>query len=159
MTSNSISRRYLAVLRILLGVIFLVTWADNLGKGFYTPAGFREFILSLADGHPLGFYRAFLEGVVAPVAGIFAPFQMVAELGMGLALLTGAFTPLAGLGAAFFFLNLLLAYLNPALGEWIWTYVLLVTVAVVVTLSSAGRAWGIDSWLLNRRGSPRLPLY
>jgi uncharacterized membrane protein YphA (DoxX/SURF4 family) len=159
MSENVVSRKYLSALRILLGVILLVTWVDNLGKGLYTPLDFQAFILELANGHPLGFYGAFLENVIAANAGIFAVFQMVAELLLGLALLTGTLTRLAGLGAAAFFFNLFLAYTNPSLGEWIWTYVMLLALALVVSLGAAGRAWGLDQLLLQRRGEPKLPVY
>ena len=86
--------------------------------------------------------RAFLLDVMAPLAPVFGPFQMSAELSMGLALLSGALTRLAGAAATFFFANLFLAYLNTTLGEWIWTYVPLIAVAAVVTLGRAGLSWG-----------------
>jgi uncharacterized membrane protein YphA (DoxX/SURF4 family) len=156
---NKVPRTLISALRILLGVILLVTWKENLDKGLYTPDGFRGFIEYLAEGHPLEFYRSFLLGIMAPVAGFFGPFQTVAELGMGLALLTGALTRLAGLGAIFFFLNLFLAYLNPNLGVWIWTYVMLIALALVATLAGAGRTWGVDALLVRRFGEPRVLVY
>jgi len=159
MHENTVPRTYLSALRILLGIILLVTWKENLDKGLYTPDGFRGFIESLAGGHPVEFYRSFLLGVMASGAGFFAPFQMIAELGMGLALLTGTLTRLAGLGATFFFFNLFMAYLNPNPGEWIWTYVMLIALAVVVTLGRAGRSWGVDALLLKRSSEPRIPVY
>jgi len=159
MNENTVPRTYLSALRILLGIILLVTWKENLDKGLYTPDGFRGFIESLAEGHPIEFYRAFLLNVMAPGAAFLGPFQMIAELGMGLALLSGTLTRLAGLGATFFFLNLFMAYLNPNPGEWIWTYVMLVALAVVVTLGRAGRSWGVDALLLKRSSEPRIPVY
>ncbi len=140
-------RRMIAILRGTLGVILLVTWWENLQKGLYQPQNFADFINWLADGHPIGFYQGFLAGVVAPNAGLFGMFQLITELGMAIALIIGAFTPAAGLGATFFFLNLFMAYLNPNLHEWIWTYVLLVATALVVTISRSGRAWGVDEYL------------
>ena len=76
---------------------------------------------------------------------------------MGVALLLGLFTPWAGLGATLFFFNLFLAYLNPNTGEWIWTYVLLVSTALVVALTRSGRTLGIDANLVKNRGKPPLP--
>jgi uncharacterized membrane protein YphA (DoxX/SURF4 family) len=147
-------RRIVALLRITLGVILLVTWWENLQKGLYQADNFANFINSLAAGHPIAAYRAFLVNVVAANATIFATFQLITELGMGLALVLGLFTPLAGLGATFFFLNLLLSYLNPNTGEWIWTYVLLVVAALVVALTRSGRALGLDRRLARDRGRP-----
>ena len=151
-------RRIVALLRITLGVILLVTWWENLQKGLYQADNFAAFINSLAAGHPIGAYQAFLVNVVAANATIFGTFQLITELGMGVALLFGLFTPLAGLGATFFFLNLFMAYLNPTLGEWIWTYVLLVVAALVVTLTRSGLALGIDRRLAKDRGKPPFPL-
>ena len=149
-------RRTVALLRITLGVILLVTWWENLQKGLYQTDNFAGFINYLAAGHPLTVYQTFLTKMVAANSAIFGTFQLITELGMGLALLVGLFTPLAGLGAAFFFLNLFLAYLNPNTGEWIWTYVLLVVGALVVALTRSGRAWGIDRRLAKERGRPPL---
>jgi uncharacterized membrane protein YphA (DoxX/SURF4 family) len=151
-------RRTVALLRITLGVILLVTWWENLQKGLYQADGFAGFINWLADGHPLAVYRAFLINVVGANATVFGTFQLIAELGIGLALLVGLFTPLAGLGATFFFFNLFLAFLNPNTGEWIWTYVLLVVAALVVALTRSGRALGLDRRLARNRGKPPFPL-
>jgi uncharacterized membrane protein YphA (DoxX/SURF4 family) len=151
-------RRIVALLRITLGVILLVTWWENLQKGLYQADNYAAFINSLAAGHPIAAYRGFLVNVVTANATIFGTFQLIIELGMGVALLLGLFTPLAGLGATFFFLNLFIAYLNPNLGEWIWTYVLLVVAALVVTLTRSGLALGIDRRLAKNRGKPPFPL-
>ena len=48
-------RRTVALLRITLGVILLVTWWENMQKGLYQADGFAGFINWLADGHPLAF--------------------------------------------------------------------------------------------------------
>ena len=148
-------RRLTAVLRITLGVIILATWADNLSKGLYSGggiAGLFDYIFYENGGGP-AFYRALIESTILQAPAAFGAFQLVAEFLLGAGLLLGVFTPVAGLGAAVFFANLFLAYLGGQ--EWIWTYVLLTVAAVVVALARAGRAWGVDAWLLARRGEPR----
>ena len=148
------------LLRITLGVIVLVTWADNLSKGLYTAEGLAGFFNWLFDangnGSSLTFYKAFLDTAVTPIAGLFAGFQLVAEFVMGLALLLGGLTRFLGLAAMFFFINLFLSYFGGH--EWIWTYVLLFVSALAVTLGYAGRRWGIDQWLLQNRGEPPYPI-
>ena len=147
-------RRIIALLRITLGVILLVTWYDNLTKGIYTADGITglfNYIFNDNGGGP-DFYRAIIEGTILQVPGVFAAFQMVAELLLGLALLIGFLTPIAGAGATLFFFNLFLAYLGG--NEWIWVYVLLTVTALTVTLTRAGRAVGVDQVLLNKRGQP-----
>ena len=147
-------RRVVALLRITVGLILVVTWYDNLREDVYTAEGivglFNYIFHDTGGGLP--FYRAIINSTILQVPGLFAPFQMVAELLMGLALLFGLFTPLAAAGATLFFFNLFLAYFGGS--EWIWTYVLLTVSALVVALSQAGRAWGLDSELLRRWGEP-----
>ena len=140
--------------RVTLGIILLVTWYENLTKGVYTAdgiAGLFNYLFNENGGGP-PFYRAIVEGSILQVPGLFASFQMIAELLLGLGLLFGALTPITGIGAAFFFLNLLFAYLGG--NEWIWTYVLLTSSALVVGLSRSGRAFGLDQYLVKSRGEP-----
>lgn len=154
-------RTAVALLRITLGVILLVTWYDNLRGGLYTAEGLTGFFNWLFDsengnGSSLLFFKAYLDTFVVPMAGTFSMFQMIAELLMGLALLFGFFTRLFGLAAMFFFGNLFFSYFGGH--EWIWTYVLLFMSALTITIGAAGRRWGLDSYLLNRWDEPRVPL-
>ena len=149
-------RQAVAVLRITLGVILVATWYENLRGGIYAAdgegiVGLFNYIFNEQQGGP-AFYRAIINSTILQVPGLFAVFQLVAELLMGLALLVGLFTPLAAVGAALFFLNLFLA--NFGGHEWIWTYVLLTVSALVTALAQSGRAWGLDSLLLRRLGEP-----
>lgn len=143
----------LALLRITLGLIILVTWFENLTKDLYTADGLAGFLNWLADpngnGGKLVIYHDILDATVIPVAGVFATFQLITELAIGLGLLAGGFTRLLGLAAMLFFLNLFLAYIGGH--EWIWTYVLLFMTTLAVTLGAAGRTWGIDSWIRRKQ--------
>ena len=91
--------KWIAALRIMLGVMFLTTWGFNLLEGFYSPAGLLRFFTEIypQSENPLAFYAAFINGVILPIRGVFAPFQLVAEGLLGLALLIGAFVPLFSL--------------------------------------------------------------
>ena len=151
-----------ALLRITLGVIILATWYGSLRDGLYTADGLTGFFNWLFDaqngnGSSLGWYKAFLDTAVVPVAGIFAVFQLVAELVMGAALLLGGLTRLFGIAAIFFFANLFLSYFGGH--EWIWTYILLIMSSLTVVAGAAGRTWGIDHWLRQTCGEPRLPVW
>ncbi|MDX1417779.1 MAG: DoxX family protein [Candidatus Promineifilaceae bacterium] len=151
----------LALLRITLGVIILVTWYDNLRSGLYTADGLVGFFNWLFDaengnGSSLLFVKSYLDTFIVPIAGPFAAFQMIAELTMGLALLLGVITRLFSLAAIFFFINVLLSYFGGH--EWIWTYVLLIMSAVTLLVGAAGRKWGIDSLFLKRWDEPQVPL-
>ena len=147
-------RQAVAILRITLGVILVVTWFDNFQKDVYTAdgiVGLFNYLFNDNGGGP-AFYQAIINGTILQVPGLFAIFQLVGELLLGLALLVGLFTPLAAVGAALFFFNLFLAYFGGQ--TWIWTYVLLTVSALVTALAQSGRAWGLDSLLLRRLGEP-----
>jgi uncharacterized membrane protein YphA (DoxX/SURF4 family) len=142
---------WLALLRAMIGVVFLTTWYSNLGKGFYTPDGLLDFFTNVfpQSQNPLGWYAAFIDGVILPARGVFAPFQLVAEFLLGLGLLVGAFTPFFSLAGAFFLLNTFLATFGH---DWPWAYLMPMGVLGVVFLSRAGRALGIDAFLAKRFG-------
>ncbi len=145
----------LAILRVTLGIVILVTWLDNLQKGLYTADGLTGFFNWLFDAEngnasTLAFYHSFLQAVVVPVAGPFALAQMVGELVLGLMLLLGLFTRISGIAAMLFFFNLFLAYFGGH--EWIWVYVLLFVSSLTVALSRAGRFWGLEARLQVRSG-------
>jgi uncharacterized membrane protein YphA (DoxX/SURF4 family) len=155
-------RTAVALLRITLGIILLVTWYGNLRSGLYTAAGLSGFFNWLFDpengnGSSLLFMKSFLDTFIVPIAGPFAAFQMVAEFVMGAALLLGIFTRLFSLAALFFFGNLFLSYFGGQ--EWIWTYVLLFMSALTVMIGAAGRKWGIDRRIWEARGDPRIPFF
>jgi len=153
-TETTITYKALAVLRITLGIIILVTWFENLQKGLYTADGITGLFNYIFNDNGSGpaFYRAFVESTILQAPGLFASFQMIAELLMGLGLLFGFLTPLAGIGALLFFANLTLAFLGG--NEWIWTYVLLTSAAFTAAFTRSGRGFGIDQWLLAKRGEP-----
>lgn len=147
-------RRVIAVLRITLGVILLATWYKNLTDGIYTADGITglfNYIFNDNQGGP-AFYRALIQSTILQVPGLFAAFQLVAELLLAIGLIVGVLTPLVGVGAMIFFFNLFLAYFGGH--EWIWTYVLLTSAAFTVAFTRAGRAFGLDAILVANRGEP-----
>ena len=148
-------RSVIAILRITLGVILLVTWWGNVQSGLYTADGITGLFDWLFNVNHSGpeWYRSIIGSTVLAAPGVFAIFQLIAELLLGLGLLFGGLTPIAGISAAVFFANLYLSYLGGE--EWIWTYVLLTAAALVVALTRSGRAFGLDQYLLKTRGEPK----
>ena len=148
-------RALITLLRIVLGIILLVTWKKNFDDGLYTADGIRglfDWLFNTNNSGP-GWYRAIINSTVLAAPGLFAGFQMIAELLLGLGLLFGGLTRVAGIAAAIFFANLYLSYLGGE--EWIWTYVLLTATALVVGLARSGRSFGIDQLLLKTRGESK----
>lgn len=147
---------WIAFLRILIGVLFLTTWWENISKGFYTPDGLLFFFTDIfpQSANPLGWYAGFIENVILPIRHIFAPLQFVGELLMGLFLILGVFTPLTSAVTIFFTVNTFLATYGH---DWPWSYVMILGILIVVFGTKAGRSLGIDAWLHKRRGDPPLP--
>lgn len=147
-----------ALLRITLGVIILVTWWGNVGNDFYTADGIEGFINWLftaeeegGNGSSLGFFQSILDATVVPAAGVVGFVQLIIEGLMGLGLLVGGMTRLASLGAMGFFAILFLSYFGG--GEWIWTYVLLFMAALTVFMGWGGRVLGLDQAIAKARGA------
>lgn len=147
---------WISLLRILCGILFLTTWYSNLSKGFYTPDGLYEFFMSVfpQSENPLTWYAAFINGVILPIRGFFAPFQLVTEFLIGLFLLLGLLTPLTSIAAIIFILNTFLATYGH---DWPWSYGMMLAILAVVLVTRAGRSIGIDNLLFIRKGEPKIP--
>jgi uncharacterized membrane protein YphA (DoxX/SURF4 family) len=147
---------WVALLRIMLGVLFLTTWASNLFKGFYTPDGLLEFFTQVfpQSDNPLGFYAVFIDGVILPIREVFAPFQLVTEFLLGLFLLIGFLTPWTSAAGAFFILNTFLATFGH---DWPWSYGTILTILFVLFFTRSGRSLGVDARLVTRWEKPPLP--
>lgn len=142
---------WIAILRIMVGVMLLSTWLPNFLDGVYTPDGLLVFFTEEfpQSENPLGFYANFIDGVILPIRNVFAPFQLIAELLLGLAILLGAFTPLASIAGIFFLINTMLATFGH---DWLWSYILPISILTVTLPTHAGRVIGVDSYLLKRFG-------
>ena len=156
-TSNRqlISLNWIALLRVMMGLVFLTTWFSNLNKGLYGD-GFLPFIQGWADGTSFRWYAEFLNNVVIPNIEILRVVQVVTEgLIMGVFLIIGLFTPISAAITWFFVVNLFLASFGT--GEWPWTYIMMGIVLAVIALTRSGRSFGIDAWLKSKRGEPPIP--
>jgi uncharacterized membrane protein YphA (DoxX/SURF4 family) len=149
---------WIALLRVMVGLVFLSTWAFNLADGFYTSDGLLRFFSEIfpQSENPLAWYAAFINGAILPIRGIFAPFQLVAEFLLGLALLVGFLTPLSSLAGIFFLLNTMLATFGH---DWLWAYLMPMGILAVTFLTQAGRALGVDAYLLKRFGDRGILLW
>ena len=152
---------WIAVLRVVVGAWFLkAVWTKLVvellwGVAPY-PAVSPRFlafhpkrIAEFAAGNPIGWYREFLEGIVLPNTRAFATLQALAEAAVGLGLVLGLLTGLTALVGLFLSLNYGLASQWMSFGQQGF-HVLLVTSMAVFLGARAGRAWGIDGWILGR---------
>src|SRR5437870_3011270 len=99
MIGVSREQRALAVLRVALGALFVCVFFENLGKGAYTPAGYKGVIAYyVKNGHSPAAWKSIMS-VLAANARIVAPLQAATELGFGVFLLTGTATRLVAAAA------------------------------------------------------------
>jgi thiosulfate dehydrogenase [quinone] large subunit len=149
-----LARAALVLLRIYLGVVFLVAAVSQIRGDGPTPAIAFTRDAALEQGHL--FYRGFLRTVVLPNADLFTRLVPWAAMGIGVLLVLGLFTRVAAASAMLLTMNCMFAK-----GEWFWTrsssdaaYSL---IALALLLAAAGRTLGLDRLLARRR--PRSALW
>ncbi len=96
------------------------------------------------------FYAGFVEAVVIPNFTFFAWIIFLAELLVGLSLLTGTLTRLGGGLGLLMALNLGVGLLEVP-GEWPWSYLMLAMWHGTFLVAGAGRLWGLDGRLRSHR--------
>ena len=147
------TKRALAVLRLTIGAMFVWVFFENLGKGAYTPAGYKGVIdYYVKNGHSPAIWKELIS-VAAANARIVAPLQAITELGFGVLLLAGAATRLVAAAAGAFLFTLWISELGTS---WIWELGVPIIVAFSVAYGRAGRTWGLDTLLARRYPGWRL---
>src|SRR5689334_22125648 len=139
-----------AILRVYLGIAFLSAASNKTFSWWASwPQNMSHFLTSkLTDTY--AFYRPVLTGFVLPNVAVIAPIIAVTEVAVGIALLLGAGTRVAAVVGLLLIVNYMLA-----LGDILWQpgqdqafFVGL----LVVLITNAGRAFGIDAWQMRSRG-------
>jgi thiosulfate dehydrogenase (quinone) large subunit len=144
-----LARAALVLLRVYLGVVFLISAVTKLRGDFTT--GLTAF---LEQSHP--FYRQFLQEVVLPNTQLFAALVTWGELLVGVLLILGLMTRLSATVALLLTLNYMFAK-----GAWPWTPssndAAFAAISLALVIGAAGRTLGLDSMLARR--SPRSPFW
>ena len=154
--SPSASRSLLAILRVYLGVILLITNIGKLTRGTPFSTEMLGFLRGVATRRASVPYLHFVQQVVIPHSTLFSYLVMTGEAVAALSLLTGTMTRVGATVAMFLFLNYMLAK-----GRMFWSPdsqdAAVFFIALVVFLGRAGRVWGVDAYLAQRW--PRSPLW
>jgi len=140
----------LAIVRLTIGAMFVWVFFENLGKGLYTPAGYAGLInYYIKASHSPAAWKAVM-GVAASHAAMAAPMQAVTEISLGILLVVGLLTrPVAFV--AFLYLGSL--WISEWGTAWIWELLVPVLASLALAVGRAGRAWGVDALLAQRRPS------
>ena len=142
-----LARGALVLLRVYLGVVFLVAALPKLPQDF--TLGLTGFVQQVGLQKAHQFYRPFLEQVVLPNAPVFAALVTWAELLVGVTLVLGLLTRFSAAVAAVLTLNYMFAK-----GAWFWTPssndAAFVAISVALLIGAAGRTLGLDAFLARR---------
>ena len=143
----------LAVFRIAYGVLFLDMAFQ---KAPWINYGWLEGFIQKEIANPsFSWYAAFLQHVVLAHFSLFGLQTFVVELALGVALLFGILTRLAGVAGFLWQVNIALGAFNVP-GEWHWIWPLLTLPLFCFAFTGAGRIVGVDRVLepaLRRRAS------
>ncbi len=150
--SQSDAANGLALVRVIIGAMFVSVFFENLGKGAYTSAGYAGVInYYIKNSHSPAAWKLVL-GFMSSHAAMIAPGQAAMELSLGILLVIGLLTRPAALVAFLFLGSLWVTELGTS---WIWELLVPVVASLGLAVGRAGRAWGIDALLA--RGRPASP--
>src|SRR5260370_11383198 len=134
----------LAVFRIALGVLYLDM---ALQKAPWINFGWLRGFIEKEIEHPaFPAVASLFKSVVLPNFTFFGYMTFVVELALGLGLLLGLLTRLAGIGGVLWQVNIAVGAFNVP-GEWYWVLVLLTMPPVCFAVLAAGRGWGLGARL------------
>ena len=140
----------LALIRVTIGAMFVWVFFENLGKGLYTPAGYAGLIsYYVKNSHSPAIWKSVM-ALAASHAAMAAPMQAVTEISLGILLVIGLLTRPAAF-VAFLYLGSL--WVSEWGTSWIWELLVPVMASLGLAIGSAGRRWGVDAWVAQRRPS------
>ena len=140
----------LAIVRVTIGAMLVWVFFENLGKGLYRPGGYAGLINDyIKHSHSPAAWKAVM-GLAASHAAMAAPMQALTEISLGVLLVIGLLTRPAAFVAFLYLGSLWVSEWGTA---WIWELLVPVLASLALAVGRAGRAWGIDAWLAERRPS------
>lgn len=141
---------YLALLRILVGFLFLLVASPKVSGRFLSGEVLPRQLLNGIQKDPLAWHRAFIEGFVVPHGHLFSYLSAFGEISIGLSLLAGCLVRISSLFAAFYNFNILFSVAYAAGGGTVNYNRVLILLHLIFVSASAGRSLGIDG-ILKRR--------
>lgn len=152
------SRASFVPIRVYVGLAFLLSAVEiGFGEdGISTwMTDFAETAVNGVDSDRVfGFYKPVLSLLVRPNADVLAWIVLIGFGVLGVALVLGAFSRLAGALALFLQINFMLARGESFLGPH--SDGLMIGMELAIVLAAAGRVWGLDAMLHRQRPRPLL---
>jgi thiosulfate dehydrogenase [quinone] large subunit len=149
-----LARAALALLRIYMGTIFVITAVPKLGED--APQDLIAFLDRSAQAQAQPFYRELLHDIVLPNAQLLAGLASWGQLFLGICLILGLTTRLWAAVALVFTLSYMVGT-----GAWPWipgSHIGAISaISMAMIIGAGGRTLGLDSVLARRW--PRSPLW
>lgn len=147
-TANRYAGKGLALVRLIIGAMFVSVFFENLGKGLYSVGGYVPLLqYYIKNGHSPAAWKAVI-AFIANHAAIAAPMQGMTEISLGVLLVIGLLTRPAAFVAFLFLTSLWVSELGTS---WIWELLVPVVASLGLAIGRAGRTWGVDALLSRRR--------
>jgi len=147
----------MAWVRILVGAV----WLNGALEKLLNPHFPQQFNQSLKVGGFVSqappFFKAFMEGIVAPNAETFAQIVRLVEFSLGIALLLGLLTNLAALGSVAQSLVIMLSQGGVAFGtglgapEFLNVDLIVALLSLIILLSPGAKTLSVDAVLARRK--------
>jgi thiosulfate dehydrogenase [quinone] large subunit len=145
-------KRWLAIVRVATGGVFVYMGTSHLLGGVATSDGFQKLIGGMSRSDPLQPYTSVMVPIVLSAPGFFGPLFVFGMLAAGLGLMVGLFTRIALLGAVWLSLNnLLMGFGAGGVHHSVNTLMLIIELGFLWT--GAWRPYSLDG-LLFQRGAP-----
>jgi thiosulfate dehydrogenase [quinone] large subunit len=149
MDNPSPLKRWLAVVRVATGGVFVYMGTGHLLGGVATADGFQKMVGNFAKTDPLQAYTGLMVPIVQSAPGFFGPLFVFGMLAAGLGLIVGLFTRIALLGAVWLSLNnLLMGFGAGGVHHSVNTLMLVIELGFLRT--GAWRPYSLDSLLFQR---------
>src|SRR6266542_6062034 len=143
----------LGIARIVIGFLWFqqLLWKlpPDFGCGPAGDQGLCDWMQREIANPLIPAYAIFVRDLVLPNLGVLGWLVWLTEAAIAVSLLFGVLTRLGGLLGFAQATNLLIG-LAAVPHEWYWSYVMLALFCLLFALTSAGRWWGVDAWLLPR---------
>jgi thiosulfate dehydrogenase (quinone) large subunit len=157
-SATDLNSRALAVLRIGVGILFLIFGEYKVfGTQFTLHGGFQFWINKFLEGGVYPFMEPVLRGFVLAHATPIAFLVAYGELAIGIALLFGILVRSASVGGLIFMLTLLVSSDYPGAGAPFWQYFgaslshsVFVLCFVAFLIGRANTVWSVKTLLKNR---------
>jgi uncharacterized membrane protein YphA (DoxX/SURF4 family) len=157
--SHSRLRNTLALVRVLMGMLFLLGGAHKVSSLDFARVEFPKFLMEAYSGAAVGFYADLLHSVTWGHAGEVAVLVGFVELFIGVGLLLGLAVRPISLVGMFYLLNFMLAtWMAPGHNEPLWRHVdsqskfiAMFFLFLLFGIGHAGENWGVGSLYHRRR--------